>query len=77
MTLRTEELKERLNSNPDFFSCSAFLAGIILIEISSLAIQMKVFTGRVVVATQKALPFVFTFAITDFVSSFEKVRIDL
>jgi len=63
MTLRTEELKERLNSNPDFSASSLFFDGIILIEICSLAIWMKVFMGRAILVTQKPLPFGYTFAV--------------
>jgi hypothetical protein len=63
MTLKTEQLKERLNSNPDFSSSSLFFDGIILIEICSLAVWMKVFMGQVIVATQKPLPFGYTFAV--------------
>lgn len=63
MAFSTEELKERLNSNPDFSSSSAFFDGIILVEISSLTIWIKVFMGRAVAAALKPFPFGYTFAI--------------
>ena len=61
MTLAIKELKERLNSNEDFSSSSRFFDGIVLLEIDSWAVWLKIFMGRVIVATAEPLPFGYTF----------------
>jgi hypothetical protein len=63
MTLAIKELKKRLNSNPEFSSSSKFFDGIILLETHSWSIWMKIFMGRVIVATEEPFPFGYTFAI--------------
>ena len=63
MTLAIKELKKRLNSNPDFSSSSKFFDGIVLLEIDSWVIWMKIFMGRVIVATEEPFPFGYTFAL--------------
>ena len=55
MTLAIKEPKNRLNSNEDFSSSSRFFDGIILLEIDSWAVWLKIFMGRVIVATEELL----------------------
>jgi len=63
MTLAIQELTKRLNSNEDFASSSRFFDGIVLLEIDSWVIWIKIFMGRVIVATEEPLPFGYTFAL--------------
>jgi len=61
--LDIEQLAARLNEHPDFMSSGKYFDGAIQLEIGNDRIWIKVFMGRVILATRQPPPFGYTFCI--------------
>ena len=61
--LNTDLLASKLNENPNFAASAKYFDGAIQLELGSDRIWMKVFMGRVILATRQPPPFGYTFCI--------------